>query len=465
MQSAAFLICSFPSGKSTTSDTVRTSAWLLCSKRKGQVALGRMQFVPKQCMPFWTSTDHEVPNVNNVHNKLSKQDSMCFLLAFGLFVLPVVACRKQVERKPAEIAIPVSYLSAQVSDIALSNQWVATLDGNVNAQIQPQVSGYLVQQKYREGSSVRKGEVLFQIDPRPFDATLHQAQGQLGQVKSQLLQAEAQLSLAELNVKRDTPLAQQHAIAQSQLDNELAQLAAQRANVEAARAAIQSAEAQVESAQLNLGFTQVRSLVNGVAGQAMVQMGNLVSPQSVLTTVSQLDPIRAYFSMSDSEYLALSKQARKGDLLQDRVSIPLLLTLADGQQYPVKGKIQFLDRQIDQQTGAIRVVATFPNPSHLLRPGQFGKVSAETQVMHHVILVPQTAVMDLQGLKQVYTIDANNRVHVVNVTLGAQSGKNWIVTEGLAPNTLVIMDQLQKLREGMLVKPTKISNVDSPATR
>lgn len=403
--------------------------------------------------------------MNKVCNKSSKQDPMCFLLAFGLFILLVVGCKKPAETKPAEVAIPVSYLNAQVSDIALSNQWVATLDGNVNAQIQPQVSGYLVQQRYHEGASVQKGEVLFQIDPRPFEATLHQAQGQLGQAKGQLSQAQAQLSLAQLNVNRDTPLAQQHAIAQSQLDNELAQAAAQKANVEAAKAAIQSAEAQVESARLNLGFTQVRSLVSGVAGQAMVQMGNLVSPQSVLTTVSQLDPIRAYFSMSDSEYLALSKQSRQGDLLQGKASIPLQLTLADGQPYPVKGKIQFLDRQIDQQTGAIRVVAAFPNPSHLLRPGQFGKVSAETQVMHHVILVPQTAVMDLQGLKQVYTIDANHRVHVVNVTLGAQSGKNWIVTEGLAPNTPVITDQLQKLREGMLVQPSTVSTIGTPATR
>ena len=403
--------------------------------------------------------------MNKEDNKPSKREPICFLLAFGLIVLLIAGCKKQVAAKPDEVAIPVSYLSAQVSEIALSNQWVATLDGNVNAQIQPQVSGYLVQQKYHEGASVQKGEVLFQIDPRPFEAALHQAQGQLGQAKSQLMQAEAQLALAELNVKRDTPLAQQHAIAQSQMDNELAQVAAQKANVEASKAAIQSAEAQVESARLNLGFTQVRSLVSGVAGQAMVQMGNLVSPQSVLTTVSQIDPIRAYFSISDSEYLALSRQARQGNLLQGKSAIPLQLTLSDGQQYPLKGEIQFLDRQIDQQTGAIRVVASFRNPQHLLRPGQFGKVSAETQSLHQAIVVPQTAVMDLQGIKQIYTIDASHRVHVINVTLGSQYGKNWIVSEGLAANTPVILDQLQKLREGMLVKPTKISNVDSPATR
>lgn len=375
------------------------------------------------------------------------------LPALGLLLLSGTGCKKPNTNTAAASAVPVTYVYAQTGDVPLENQWVATLDGNVNAQIQPQVAGYMVQQKYREGSVVQKGEVLFQIDPRPFAAALHQAQGQLGQAKGQLQQAEAQLSLAEININRDTPLARQHAIAQSQLDNEIAQEAAQKANVAAARASIQTAAAQVETAQLNLGFTQVRSLISGVVGQAMVQTGNLVSPQSVLTTVSQLDPIRVYFSMSDSEYLALSREDKQGSLLQGKSSIPLTLTLADGSIYPQTGKIQFVDRQMDQQTGAIRMVATFANPTRLLRPGQFGKISARTETMHRAILLPQTAVNDLQGLKQVYTIDANNRVHVVNVTLGPQSGKDWIIAAGLAPQTRVITDQLQRLKEGMPVNP------------
>lgn len=371
----------------------------------------------------------------------------------SLLFLPGAGCRKSNTTAPVATATPVSFMEVQTSDVPLENQWVATLDGRVNAQIQPQVSGYLVAQKYREGSVVSKGTVLFQIDPRPFTAVLHLAQGQLGQAKGQLQQAEAQLALAEINVNRDTPLARQHAIAQSQLDNETAQLAAQKANVSAARASIQAAAAQVETAQLNLGFTQVRALVGGVVGQAMVQTGNLVSPQSILTTVSQLDPIRVYFSISDSEYLQLSRADKQGGLLHGKSTIPLILTLADGSVYPQRGTIEFVDRQMDQQTGAIRMVADFPNPAHLLRPGQFGKISAHTETMQHVILLPQTAVSDLQGLKQVYTIDANHRVHVVNVTLGPQSGKNWIIAAGLSPHTQVITDQLQRLKEGMQVIP------------
>lgn len=356
---------------------------------------------------------------------------------------------------PAFGPMPVSTVTVSSGDVSLRNSWVGTLDGNVNAQIQPQVSGYLIRQLYKEGSVVQKGQVLFQIDPRPFQAALDQAKGQVGQAQGQLGQAQAQLGLAEINLKRDTPLAEQRAIAQSQLDTDKQSVATANANVASAQAAIASAKAAVETAELNLGFTQVRSLITGVAGQATTQVGNLVSQQSVLTSVSQLDPIKVYFAMSDSEYLGLiaATHTGSGDLLKSASAVPLTLSLADGTVFPHQGRIAFVDRQMNQQTGAIRIAATFPNPGNILRPGQFGRVSASTQVKHNAILVPQIAVTDLQGVKQVYTVTPDNKVHVVNVQLGDQSGDSWVVTSGLQPGTRVITDNLQKLREGAPVSP------------
>ncbi|HTW78705.1 MAG TPA: efflux RND transporter periplasmic adaptor subunit [Terracidiphilus sp.] len=335
----------------------------------------------------------------------------------------------------------VTVVSAAQSDVPITGEWVGTLDGYVNAQIQPQANGYLIRQDYREGSQVQEGQILFEIDPRPFEAALQQAQGQLGQ-------AQAQLALAQINVNRDTPLAQAHAIAQSQLDNEVQQKAQ-------AEAAVQTAEAAVATANLNLGFTKVRSLITGVAGQATTQVGNLVSTQSVLTSVSQLDPIKVYFSISDSEYLALTKQASKGgsDLLHGASKIPLTLILSNGEVYPQKGHVVFVDRQLNAQTGAIRIAAAFPNPGNILRPGQFGRVRAATEVLHNAVLVPQAAVNEFQGQEQVYTVAANNTVHVNNVTLGPQYGNNWVVESGLSGGSLVITDNVQKLREGAPVTP------------
>jgi len=335
----------------------------------------------------------------------------------------------------------VTVVSAAQSDVPITGEWVGTLDGYVNAQIQPQANGYLIRQDYREGSQVQEGQVLFEIDPRPFEAALQQAQGQLGQ-------AQAQLALAQINVNRDTPLAEAHAIAQSQLDNEIQQKAQ-------AEAAVRTAEAAVATANLNLGFTKVRSLITGVAGQATTQVGNLVSTQSVLTSVSQLNPIKVYFSISDSEYLALTKQADTGgsDLLHGASKIPLTLTLSDGEVYPQKGHVVFVDRQLDSQTGAIRIAAAFPNPGNILRPGQFGRVKAATEVLHNAILVPQAAVNEFQGQEQVFTIAANNTVHANNVTLGPQFGNNWVVESGLSGGSLVITDNVQKLREGEPVTP------------
>jgi len=339
----------------------------------------------------------------------------------------------------------VSVVKADETEVPITGEWVGTLDGYVNAQIQPQASGYLIRQDYREGSEVQKDQILFEIDPRPFEAALQQAQGQLGQ-------AQAQLALAQINVNRDTPLAAAHAIAKSQLDNEIQQKSQ-------AEAAVQSAQAAVSTAKLNLGFTQVRSLITGVAGQATTQVGNLVGAQSVLTSVSQLDPIKVYFSISDSQYLALAERARAGgsDLLDGGSNLPLTLTLADGEVYPHKGHIVFVDRQLNAQTGAIRIAAAFPNPGNVLRPGQFGRVKAVTELRHNAVLVPQVAVSEFQGTQQVYTVDANGTVHVNVVTLGPQYGNSWVIESGLPGGALVATDNLQKLREGAQVSPVVTS--------
>jgi membrane fusion protein (multidrug efflux system) len=359
----------------------------------------------------------------------------------------------------------------QQQDVPLTGDWVGTLDGYVNAQIQPQVSGYLIRQDYREGSAVSKGQVLFEIDPRPLQAMVDQAQGQLEQAQAQVAQAEgqvrqmqAQLELTEINLNRDTPLAEARAIAQSQLDNEKQQAAQARASLSSAQAAVNAARANVAAAQaaattakLNLGFTEVRSLVDGVAGQATLQVGNLVSPQSVLTSVSQLDPIKVYFSISDNEYLALADRARRrgGDLLH--ANVPLTLTLSNGQQYPRQGQIAFVDREMNQQTGAIRIAAAFPNPGGVLRPGQFGRVTAATEIRRGALLIPQIAVQELQGIQQVDVVGPDNHVHVVNVKLGPQFGKDWIVESGLEAGALVVTDNLQKLKDGVPVSPHEIA--------
>jgi membrane fusion protein (multidrug efflux system) len=388
----------------------------------------------------------------------------------GMLVMSMGLASGCSEKKPALAAspqaMPVTVVAVQPTDVPLTGEWVGTLDGNVNAQIQPQASGYLIRQDYREGSQVSKGQVLFEIDPRPFQAALDQAKGQLDQARGQVSQAQAQLGLAQINVNRDAPLAQAHAIAQSQLDSETQQKAQSEASVKSSQASVAAAEAAVENAQLNLGFTQVRSLITGVAGQATTQVGNLVNTQSVLTSVSQLNPIRAYFSISDSEYLRLTQRARQGggDLLKDASVLPLTLTLSNGEIFPLKGHIAFVDRQMNSQTGAIRIAAAFPNPGNVLRPGQFGRVKADTEIRHGALLIPQVAVQEFQGLHQVYVAGSDGKAHVATVQLGAQVGTNWLVESGVGPGALVITDNLQKLGEGAPVKPHQAPAVTAAVT-
>ncbi len=338
--------------------------------------------------------------------------------------------------------LPVQVSTATQQDVPLTGEWVATTDGFVNAQIQPQVSGYLIRQDYKEGSEVHKGQILFEIDPRPLQAVLDQA-------NASLAQAQAQLDLAGINVHRDTPLAEAHAIAQSQLDNDLQTQAADKA-------AVANAQASVEAAELNVGFTKVRSLIDGVAGQAALQVGNLVNTSSILTSVSQLNPIKVYFYISEQEYLTLSTQAKargKSDLLSSGNAIPLKLSLANNQVFPQTGHIIFVDRAVSAQTGSIRIAAQFANPGNFLRPGQFGRVSAETTVLHHAVLVPQRAVSELQGMNQVIVVGSDNVAHIRTVQLGPQIGPNIVIASGLSAGDQVVTEGNEKVKDGMKVVP------------
>lgn len=382
------------------------------------------------------------------------------LLAVGV-VGGLSGCRGKAEaNSPAGGFVPsVDVASVQQRDVPLTSEWIASLDGYVNAQIQPHVSGYLVRQEYKEGSFVHKGEVLFEIDPRPFQAVLDQSKGQLAQAEAQINQAQAQLAKATQDVARDTPLAEAKAIAQSQLDDDLQAKAGASAAVTAAQAATTAAKAAVEQAQLNLSFTKITSLIDGVAGIAQAQIGDLVGTSTVLTSVSQVQPIKVYFSMSEQDYLHAQEGPDgkvRGDVLP-LANVPLTLILADGSVYPHTGKVLWTDRQIDPSTGTIRVAAAFANNNNVLRPGQYGRVRAVTQVRHNALVVPQAAVTELQGTYSVAVVGPDNKVAVQQVQVGPQVGANWIITQGLSANEKVMVGGLQYARPGAMVNPKPVA--------
>jgi len=377
-------------------------------------------------------------------------------LLLTISLAAITSCTNSAASAPKAPPPPdVQVVEVVQKDVPIYGDWVATLDGYVNAQIQPQVSGYLIKQNYREGSLVHKGDVLFEIDPRPFQAVLDQAKGQVAQARGQLAQATAQLGLAEINVKRDTPLAAARAIAQSQLDNDIQSKAAAEASVQADKASIEAAQAAVETAQLNLGFTKVRSLIDGIAGVANTQMGNLVNASTVLTTVSQVNPIKVFFPISEQEYLAFAqrKTGSMEDLLRNTRALPLQLTLSNGNQYPRAGRIIFADREVNPQTGTIRIASAFPNPGNVLRPGQFGRVRAMIALRKGALLVPQRCVMELQGSYHVALVSKDNKATIKNVTPGNRVGSMWIIDQGLNPGDTVISEGVQKFRDGMTVNP------------
>jgi RND family efflux transporter MFP subunit len=372
------------------------------------------------------------------------------LFAAGLLV-HAVGCNGNVRAAAPPPPPRVEVAPVIQKDVPVQGEWVGTLEGYVNAQIQPQVSGYLIRQDYREGGLVKKGQLLFEIDPRPFQAVLDQAKGQLAQ-------AEAQRANAELNVKRDIPEAQAHAIPQSQLDTDTQALLAAKASVEADQAA-------VEQAAINLGYTKVTSLIDGIAGINTVQVGNLVGPSAVLTAVSQVSPIKVYFPISEQEYLRMAGGDAPGnvDFITHAARIPLKLTLADGSTYPHPGRIVFADRQVNTQTGTIQVVGEFPNSKNLLRPGQYARVQAPTGNIAGALLVPQAAVNQQQGTDQVTVIGPDNRAQLRAVKVGPTMGTLWVITSGLKPGERVVAVGADKVKEGALVNPAPYPEKETEA--
>jgi membrane fusion protein, multidrug efflux system len=345
------------------------------------------------------------------------------------------------EEKAAEPEAPsVEVAEVVVKDVPIVREWVGTTDGLVNAKINAQVQGYLIKQNYKEGSVVKKGQVLFEIDPRPFQAALEQAKGELAI-------ADGQLYTAKANLEKIRPLAAVNAVSKKDLDDAIGREAS-------ARASVQAAKATVRKAEIDLSFTTITSPIEGIAGISKAQIGDLVgSPGGPeLTTVSTVDPIKVYIPISEQEYMRFSREAEaKGN--SESKGHNLELTLADGSVFPEKGRVFFADRQVDEGTGTIKLATLFPNPGNLLRPGQFAKVRALIETQKGALLVPQRAVNELQGRFQVAVVGPDNQVDLRWVTVGERDGSLWVIDEGLKPGERVIVEGVQKVKAGMSVTP------------
>jgi RND family efflux transporter MFP subunit len=375
----------------------------------------------------------------------------------------------------------VEVVAVEQKDIPMYREWIGTLDGYVNAPIKAQVNGYLLRQDYTEGSFVRKDQLLFEIDPRPFQAAFDQAQGKLAQAngqlataKAQLIQARANLTSSEasqrrtqLDVEKYTPLAKARAVTQQDLDNATqnnlaavaqvksseAAIETAKAQIEAAEAGVEAAKANVETAKYNLGFTRLISPIDGIAGMATSQVGTLVGPASAaVTTVSTLDPVRANFTVSEQEYLSFSRQSGI-----EVSKLPLDLILSDGSTYGRKGRFFFADREVNQNTGSIQLTALFPNPGNILRPGQYAKVRAVLGTRQGALLIPQRSVTELQGSYQVAVVDAQNKVNIANIKPGERIGTLWVIEEGLKAGDRVVAEGVQKVGPGSTVVPQAAS--------
>lgn len=351
----------------------------------------------------------------------------------------LIACKKP---KPAPAAPPeVLVITVKPRDTPVFKEWIGTLEGLVNAQIRAQVTGYLQSQDYNEGKQVKKGALLFEIDPRPFEAALEQA-------KSKLAQDQAQESRTRWNVDRYAPLAKHNAISEQEYND------AVQANL-SAKAQVKADEALVQAADLNLSFTKIISPIDGLAGTALAQIGDLVGPGgALLTTVSTIDPIKVYFTTSEQAYLAYRHQyTNVTERATHEQELELQLLLADGSVYPLPGKFSFAGREVNPTTGTIQLIGLFPNPDAVLRPGQFARVRARTQTRKDALLVPQRAVNELQGSYQVAIVGDQNKVHIQSVTVGERVGSDWIIEKGLKPDDRVVVEGTQKAKEGTVVNP------------
>lgn len=372
-----------------------------------------------------------------------------YLTCLGL--VGIAACKQEPDSTAALTPPEVEVAEVTQQDLPIYSEWIGTTDGLVNATIQAKVTGYLISRNFMEGAFVKKGTLLFEIDPRPFQASLAEAKGQLGR-------AQAMLVKTDLDVKRDTPLAKAKAISQKELDDSIQAYAA-------ARASVASAKASVEQAELNLGYTRIEAPIDGVTGIAKAQIGDLVSQGSgALTSISTIDPIRVYFPISEQEYLKAAEkvQAAYNDPNKPRED-RLELVLGDGSIYPHRGNYLLADRQVDVKTGTIRLAAVFPNPGNILRPGLFGRVRAVTKTKQGALLVPQRAVTELQGDYQVAVVTSDNKAEIRQVKVGERIGGQWVIDEGLAPGERVVVEGAQKIKSGMTVNPKPLQPPENKA--
>lgn len=373
----------------------------------------------------------------------SKKPAMKFplFLFVALPLLFAVGCKKPTPPPPPPPEVEV--ITVVEKNVPIYREWVGTLEGEVNATISAQVSGYLLSRNYREGSIVTNEQVLFQIDPRPFEATLARA-------RAQLVEAEARKGKTALDVQRYTPLAKLEAISQQELDDAIQQDKAAQGQVDSARAAVQEAE-------LNLGFTTIRAPFDGLAGlaSAAAQIGNLIGPSSgALTTMSKDDPMRVYFSASQQQMIEVQeRRLAAGEKLRTGEGPPLDLVLANGLAYPDPGRIRFANNQVDVKTGTIRVVGEFPNPQRLLVPGMFTRVRAMMGVETNALLVPQRAVTEMQGRSLIAIVGADNKVSIQPVTAGERVGSDWVIQGNVKAGDRVVAEGVQKVRDGVEVKP------------
>ena len=393
-----------------------------------------------------------------ISQNLSKPSRQCtstfthsILFSGVILALFISGCEKPKEQIAASPPT-VQVIEVIQKDVPVQQEWVGTLDGMVNAQINAQVAGYLVKQNYKEGEQVKKGQLMYEIDPRTFKASLDEAKGNLAR-------QQAVLKTALLNLARIKRLLPEKAVSVRDRDNAVGHEASAQADVLAA-------EAAVETAQLALGFTKITSPIDGVAGISKAQLGDLVgpgTPNNELTSVSQIEPIRAYLGLSEQQYLqfAREKENRGGQ----SESIPLELILSDNTTYPHGGKFYFADRQVDAGTGTIQVAVLFPNPGKLLRPGQYARIRAVIKTIPDALLVPQQAVTQLQTKYQIAVVNADNTVDIRIVNPGERIDSLWVINEGLRPGDRVIVEGLQKVRQGMKVdpKPFAVSPESAPA--
>ena len=380
-----------------------------------------------------------IQDLSNFRQHPTRSFTHSILLLSAVLAFFTSGCEKPKEQ--VAVSPPTVEVTEVIQkDVPVQQEWVGTLDGMVNAQINAQVTGYLIKRNYQEGELVKKGQLMYEIDPRTFQANLDQE-------KSNLARQQAVLKTALLDLARIKRLLPEKAVSVRDRDNAVGREAT-------ARAEVLAAEAAVEKAQLDLGFTKIASPIEGIAGISKAQLGDLVGPAStthLLTSVSQIEPIRAYLGLSDQQYLQFARD--KENRTERREPKPLQLILADGTTYPHDGKFYFANRQVDASTGTIQVAVLFPNPEKLLRPGQFARIRAVIKTIPNALLVPQQAVTQLQTKYQVAVVNADNTVNIRIVNPGERIGSLWVINEGLKPGDRVIVEGLQKVRNGMKVDP------------